>query len=147
MRQLSALLAFALLGSGCYSWSVIKPTELPKLNEASTTTQQKWGSPRVIVLTVAKLETPDGRIVQIEGESDARVNVRDKGTLSFEHPIVSAVDADRLIIQSAKRAKTTIPLANIERVEVSQFERAQTSAAVGVISLVVGGIAILLLLS
>ena len=74
MRQLASLLILTMLSGGCYSWTAIKPTELPKLNGAQTTTSHQMGR-QVILISAAQVETPDGRLVEIQGESDAKIQV------------------------------------------------------------------------
>jgi hypothetical protein len=135
MRQLASLLILTMLSGGCYSWTAIKPTELPKLNGAQTTTSHQMGR-QVILISAAQVETPDGRLVEIRGESDAKIQVPGAVPLLFEHPIISSVENASLTVKSANRAMTTIPLDRIQRVEVSQFERGQTTAAVMVASTV-----------
>jgi hypothetical protein len=146
MRQLFPLLILTMLTGGCYSWTTIKPTELPKLNGASTTSSRNMGR-QVVLISVAQVEAPDGRLVEIQGESDAKVYLPGAQPMLFEHPIISSVDGDNLTIKSAKRSKTTLALDKIQRVDVSQFERGQTTVAVSVLSLVAAGLICLVLFS
>jgi hypothetical protein len=143
MRLVSILLVVAVLFSGCYSWTAIKPTELPKLNDASSSTA-RGSQGQITLVTVAKLEAPDGRLVEIQGESDARISVRGQEPMSFEHPLLSSVQNSSLIVQAGNRGKTTIPLQQIQSVEVSQFERTQAALAAAVLSLVATGLAFLI---
>jgi hypothetical protein len=135
MRQVATLLILSLLSGGCYSWTAIKPTELPKLNGAQTTRSNQMGR-QVVLISAAQVEAPDGRLVEIQGETDAKVHLPGSPPLLFQHPIISSVETEGLTIKSANRAKTTIPLDRIQAVEVSQFERGQTTAAVMVASTV-----------
>ena len=146
MRQVATLLILTLLSGGCYSWTTIKPTELPKLNGAQTTRSNQMGR-QVVLISAAQVEAPDGRLVEIQGESDARIHLPGSAPLLFEHPIIASVDNTGLTIKSANRAKTTIPLDKIQSVEVSQFERGQTTAAVTVVSLVLSAVILAVALS
>jgi hypothetical protein len=142
MRHVATLLVLTMLSGGCYSWTVIKPTELPKLNGAQTTRSNQMGR-QVVLISAAQVETPDGRLVEIQGESDAKINLPGATPLLFEHPIISSVENEGLTVKSANRAKTTIPLNKIQSVEVSQFERGKTTAAVMVLSTLAAGLIIL----
>jgi hypothetical protein len=135
IRQVSTLLILTILSSGCYTWTAIKPTELPKLNGAQTATSQPTGS-QVELVSVAQVETPDGRLAQIRGESDARIQLKGSTPILFEHPIISSVENEDLTIRSGNRAKTSIPLGNIQSLEVSQLNRNQTALAGTVLGLV-----------
>ncbi|HJX54082.1 MAG TPA: hypothetical protein VJ801_15045 [Polyangia bacterium] len=136
MREVSILLVIAMLFSGCYSWTAIKPAELPKLNDASSSTSRGSGG-QLTEVTAAKLETPDGRLVEVRGESGARISVRGQEPMSFSYPILSAVQDDNLIVQAGNRGKTTIPLQQIESVEVSQVDRTSAVLLFVTISLIV----------
>lgn len=146
MRCTSVLLALILLLGGCYSWTAIKPTELPKLNGASTTTTHTMGR-QVTLISVAQVEAPDGRLVEIQGESDTRMKGTGQPPITFKHPVLASVDDESLTVRSSNYRKFTIPLNKIESVEVSQFERSKTMAAITVPTVLIGAIAILVILS
>ena len=146
MRCTSALLVLTMLLGGCYSWTAIKPTELPKLNGASTSTSHNMGR-QVTVITAAQVEAPDGHLVEIDGESDTRMQTTGQPPITFKHPVLASVDEQGLTIRSSNYQKMTIPLSKIQSVEVSQFERGQTSLAISIPLLLVGGLAILVILS
>jgi hypothetical protein len=147
MRVWPYLLVATLLSSGCYSWAAIKPTELPKLN-GSSTTSTAGGGHTLVLQTVAQVEAPDGRIVEVKGESDARVTtVKPPQVLSFEHPVVANLTDDSLIVQAGNVGKTTIPLSRIESVEISQLERGQTALAATVVGLLVSVVGTVLIIS
>jgi len=135
LRRVAPFLLASLFLSGCYSWTAIKPTELPKLNGASTTINHGWGG-SVRILTVADLEAPDGRLVRIKGESDARISVGSGAPLSFAHPIQAFATDQDLYVQSANYPPTRIPLAQVQREEVSQYELVQSVFAISALSLV-----------
>ena len=135
MRQVSTLLILTTLSGGCYTWTAIKPTELPKLNGAPTATTQKTGR-QVELVSVAQVETPDGRLAEIQGKSDARIQLTGSTPMLFEHPILASIENEELTIRSGNRAKTSIPLGNIQHLEVSQLNRNQTALAGTVFGLV-----------
>jgi hypothetical protein len=135
MRQVAALLILTMFCGGCYTWTTIKPTELPKLNGAQTASSHQTDR-RVELVSVAQVETPDGRLAEIQGESDARIQLKGFTPILFEHPILSSVESEVLTIRSGNRAKTTIPLGNIQSLEVSQLNRNKTALAGTVLGLV-----------
>jgi hypothetical protein len=129
MRATAGLLALAMLLGGCYSWTAIKPTELPKINGTPTVLPDNTGG-QVRIVNDAQVETADGRLVEIRGRSDVRVQLKDTTLMSFEHPIRSSVENQSLTIMSANHPKTTMPLANIQSVEVSQGNRAEAAGVI-----------------
>ena len=133
LRPVSQLLLVSLLFSGCYSWSAIKPTELPKLNGASNSLNNTSGG-TVRIITVAHLEAPDGRLVQIKGESDARISTGGALPISFTHPVRASVEGQDLIVQSANNPRTQIPLAQVKSVEVSQYDTVKSTLAMILLS-------------
>jgi len=135
MRRLACGVMFAMSLGGCYSWHAIKPTELPKLNGGSTTITNAGGR-QVALITVAKVETEDGRLVELKGASDARVWVRGAAPTLFEHP-ESVVQGSSLLIRSLNQTQTRIPLTSIQKVEVSQYDLVRSSFAYAIPGLVV----------
>jgi len=135
MGQPSAFLILTILLGGCYTWTAIKPTELPKLNVAQKATSQQTSGQAQLV-SVAEVETPDGRLAEVRGESDARIQLQGSTPILFEHPIRSSIENEELTIMSGNRARTSIPLGNIQRLEVSQLNRNQIALAGMVFGLV-----------
>jgi hypothetical protein len=119
MRAFAGLVALAMLVSGCYAWTAIKPTELPKINGTPTFLPDRTGG-QVRIVTMAQVETPDGRLAEIKGESNAPIQLKDGTGVFFEHPLRSSIEDQSLIIMSGNHPKTTIPLANIQSLDVSQ---------------------------
>ena len=146
MRLVAALLILTMFFGGCYTWTAIKPTELPKLNGAQTASSPQTDR-RVELVSVAQVETPDGRLTEIQGESDARIQLKGFTPILFEHPILSSVENEGLAIRSGNRAKTTIPLGSIQSLEVSQLNRNQTALAGTVLGLVGGALLGFLIIS
>jgi hypothetical protein len=146
MRQVSAFLILTILFGGCYTWTAIKPTELPKLNGAQTATSQQTGR-QVQLFSVVQVETPDGRLADIQGESDARIQLKGSPPILFEHPILSSIENEELTIRSGNRAKTSMPLGNIQHLEVSQLNRNQTALAGTVFGLVTSALLTFLIIS
>lgn len=146
MRCTSVLLVLSLLLGGCYSWTAIKPTELPKLNGASTSTSHNMGR-QVTLITAAQVEAPDGHLVEIQGESDTRMTTTGQPPVTFKHPVLASVDDQALTIRSSNYRKLTVPLDKIQSVEVSQLERGQTTAAIMIPTVLIGAVAILVILS
>ena len=132
MNKIAGLLLLTMLFAGCYSWTAIKPTELPKLNAAPAVVSNPRNG-QVHLIKIAQLETPDGRLAEIQGASNARVNLKDGTSTLFEHPIMSTVENQALTIMSGNNPKTTIPLDRIQSIEVSS---ANPNDAAGIISFI-----------
>ena len=128
--------------SGCYSWERIKPSQLPKLNGAYSrvtgTTYTPSGSIANVEQTVAHVERPDGTLMEIKGNFDARVSVRSEEFL-FEHPVNATTEDKVLVVTGGNRPATSFELSTVRRVEVSQFDLAATSVLSAMLGLVVGG--------
>jgi hypothetical protein len=147
MKCSAGLAVFVLSLSGCYSWTAIRPDELPKLNGNYTSSQGHPGG-TLVIETVAQLEAPDGRMVEIKGESDARLTTKNPQVAwNFQHPILAETDGNSLRIRSSNLGKKSFELGNIQSLEVSQFERAKTAWAICGPLTVVGIIAILVILN
>ena len=70
-------------------------------------------------VSVARLERPDGTLVEIKGKPDVRVTSEGE-VLTFKHPIVATLQGEVLTIQSSNRAATKFNLSSIQKVEVSE---------------------------
>ncbi len=132
MHLPSALACVAVfLCSGCYSWTAIQPTELPQLNGGHIrqigTTYTGDSVAAVYEVSVAHVLAPDGRTVEAKGEFDARLEGLAGQHLEFAHPVISELEDGTLVVQGANRGRTTIPLNEVERVEVSQFDSGLTT--------------------
>ena len=135
MRKLVGLLLASALTAGCYTWEPIKPTELPKLSGAAVATgtvASGTNRGQVIAVSVAHVEAPDGRLVEIKGEFDARVELTNGQTVTFTHPVRAQVDGFHLTVQGGNRPPTSFPLNQVRVVTVSQGNPA-ASAAVGAV--------------
>lgn len=119
MRVIAGFLILALSLAGCVSSTAIKPTELPKLNAPQTLITSPDGR-HVETERVVQLETPEGRLAEIKGEADVRLQLKDTNWMHFKHPIKSSLDNQALNIMSGNLPKTTIPLGNIEKAEIYQ---------------------------
>ncbi len=74
---------------------------------------------QAMAVSVAKFETPDGRLIEIKGKPDLRVTWRGN-MYHFKYPVQASLKGGRLIIKSSNRALTAFPLREIQRLEVSQ---------------------------
>lgn len=135
MRRTASLLVFTMLLGGCSSWTAIKPTELPKLNNAQTAVSENK-SGQVELISATQVETPDGRLVEIGGKNDARVQLKDASSSLFEYPLRFSVENQALTIMSSNQPKTTIPLEKIQMVEVSQINHQAGEAVFFILSVV-----------
>lgn len=134
MRVLAGFLIFTLSLAGCVSTTAIKPTELPKLSAPQTVLTSPDGR-HMETERVVQLETPDGRLAEIKGEADVRLQLKDTNWMHFKHPIRSSVDNNQaLTIMSGNLPKATIPLGNIEKAEIYQDH---TAAGVGFVTVMV----------
>ena len=116
MRLLCLTLAVTIATSGCYSWVDVKPTELPKLNNAGGVSSGFMGE----VQEVHKVEQPDGKIAEIRGRYDVRLTGNNGTELDFDHPVVATLAGNDLTLQAENRAPTRLPLTDIRSAEVSQ---------------------------
>lgn len=130
MRAIAGFLIFTLGLAGCISSTAIKPTELPKLSAPQTVLTSPDGR-HVETERVVQLETPDGRLAEVKGEADVRLQLKDTNWMHFKHPIRSSLDNQVLTIMSGNLPKTTIPLGNIEKAETYQD---YTAAGVGIVA-------------
>jgi hypothetical protein len=122
--------SFIFLGlSGCYSWKEIKPAELPKLNGgavAAGVVASGTNRGQVVAVSVGQAEAPDGTLVEIKGEFDARVTEAGMAPLVFQHPVRSEADDMILTVQGSNRARKDFPVEDVQKVEVSQYDHTQT---------------------
>jgi hypothetical protein len=136
---LGLALVSAVVGTsaGCVRWVDIKPTELPKLNPAPAP-----DGTQVVVETIAHVERPDGKQVEISGPFHADVTTTGAGVMRFKHPVYSGLQNGTLVIEGGNRVQTPIPLADVTRVQVSQSSTGRTmltvALAVGAGLLVIG---------
>ena len=99
---------------------------------------------KAIAVSVAKFETPDGKLIEIKGKPDLRITVGGSSH-TFSHPITASIEGGNVIIKSSNRTPTTIPIRSIQKVEVSQPSVAGI-VAVSLIATLVGiGLAIALI--
>src|SRR5262245_58993535 len=90
----------------------------------------------MVVETVAHVEQPDGKQVEISGPFHVDVTTTRAGVTRFKHPVDSGLQNDILVILGGNRAPTPIPLADVTRVQVSQSSTGRTILTV---ALAVGG--------
>lgn len=121
MKKLAVVLLGACLSlTACASWIEVKPSEIPKLNGMTMGVVDSGPDQgRAIAVSVRRIEKKDGTLTEITGKADVRVTTGDTIYL-FRHPIQAEVRGGALIIQSANLPRTTIPLDDIEKAEISQ---------------------------
>lgn len=135
---LSAVAALSLAQVGCYDWVAIRPSDLPKLNAATSQTVSA-GNLQVTLTSVRTVHTPDGRIVEIRGGHDVAVTAEGT-TVEFEYPVESNVADETLTVAGKNREDTPFPLARVQKVEVSQKAEGKTTLLYCAIGLVAGGL-------
>ena len=131
MNRLSGCVVFtiALIAApillGCHTWVAIKPSELPRLNGSTEQVVSRSANSRVVAITTTPVERPDGRLVEIRGNYDVRI---ESGGRSQEvgSPVLAELEGDHLIVRGSNMPRSRIPLSNIDNLEVSQFQRART---------------------
>jgi hypothetical protein len=123
MRSKIAPLVFAALllnTVGCVSWHSVKASEIPKIGNMTVGVVSSGAQRgKAIAVSVAKLETPEGKLIEIKGKPDLRITVGGS-SVKFSHPITASIEGGNVIIKSSNRAPMTIPIRSIQRVEVSQ---------------------------
>lgn len=123
------LVTTAFQAVGCYKYVDIKPTELVKLNgsysRAVGSTQTPAGSVTIVESTVAHVERPDGRLVELKGDFDAVVRTR-SDHFKFVHPVNARLDGKFLVVASGNHAATPLVLSEVERVGISQYDGVMT---------------------
>jgi hypothetical protein len=133
MRVIAGFLILTLSLAGCVSSTAIKPTELPKFNASQTVVTSPDGR-HVKTENVVQLETPEGRLAEVKGEADVRVQLKDTTQMHFKYPIRSSLENQALTLMSGNLPKTTIPLGNIDKLELYQD---YTASGVGLVAALV----------
>lgn len=133
MRRLCAVLASLSLVTGCYRWESIKPSELPKLNDAAVIPITS----HVVAVSTRHVETPDGRMVTVSGVFDAAIDTG-QARVVFEHPVRAELVDGELVVAGANLGKTAFPLESLRSVEVSQVDALRSNLLGGGITLLVG---------
>jgi hypothetical protein len=132
LRWLPLLLLVPLLGA-CHQWIVIQPTELPKLNGSNLITAGDLSATSrtgdAEELTVPRVLTPAGRLVEIDGGFNARV-VAVGPPKVFNRPVVAEVDGSDLLIRGEHQRFSTYSLRDVRSVAVSQPDPAKTAALI-----------------
>lgn len=117
----SLLGLFIISCMGCSTYVSIKPTELPKLND-SFVAPARTSYGQLVAVRVAHVEAPDGKIVEVKGDFDVRITLRDHRELEITHPVRARLGSSgtALAIAGGNRAEVVIPLDDISTVEISQ---------------------------
>ena len=111
---------------GCSSWEMVRPAEVPKLSGSFSSAVAQVGTHTAVVVPVTDVERPDGTLVQIRGGYDLRLALISGGYYEFNHPVSAVQEGDALVVRGANRAATQIPLADIQKAEVSQHSKWKT---------------------
>lgn len=149
---LFTLCAFGMTSSGCIVHEVIKPTELPKVNNSyskniGSTVGPNGAVTPIVEKSVVHLERPDGTMVEIKGETDALVTLRNGTQVEIEHPVAARTNAVSLFVKGGNIAEQEFEMREIDKVEVSQISMGRTMALTTVISLAVSGAVFFALIS
>ena len=132
-RLVPLLVACSLLTTGCYSHVPIRPSELPKLNGDFATAQAVGVNTTLHTFSVAQVQGEDGRMVELKGEHDVIITLKNGTTTKYGHPVSVSEEGGAFVIRSANQAEVRVPLDDIQRVEVTNYNGiATTFIAVGV---------------
>lgn len=129
---LPLVLASSVLLQGCHAHTPIRPTELPKLNGSFGDTQRGAGAV-LTTRTVTHVQGEDGRMVELKGEYDVVMTLKDGRKVEFEHPVLSAVEGQKLRIRSGNRPEASVLVDDISHIEIVNFDGVATSVVGGLI--------------
>jgi hypothetical protein len=124
-RALFAL--FILSGPlACASRPEVAPQELTKLNGMQSYSAVgvgvTVGKPSMVMLgsgsNLVRLNTVDGRIIEVGRRAHIHVVTTDGGTFTFYQPIEVELERGQLILRSHSRVPARFPVANISRIEI-----------------------------
>lgn len=145
------MLAFSLLQLGCIDWIEVRPTDLPRLSASSSAqlqqaieTGEEGGVSPSTAVTGTTIEDADGDEVRIRPPYDARLTTAE-GSVNIEGPVAAAVANGNLTVQGPETDRMSVPLDELETVEVSQFATVKTYLLILGITVVTaaGGLAII----
>jgi hypothetical protein len=140
-RFVPVLVACSLLTTGCFTYVPIRPTELPKLNGSFQSSESVGANTTLVTRSVAQVEGEDGKMVELRGQHDVVVTLKDGTKTTYEHPVSASEQDGALVIKSGNLPEARIPLDSIQRVAIPKQNR-----AVAVVTLVGVGIVGALLL-
>ncbi|MFT5357084.1 MAG: hypothetical protein ACI9KE_004314 [Polyangiales bacterium] len=130
--SLILLMAASVLHLGCINWIEIRPQDLPRLSAASSAqlqeaieTGEEGGASPSSAVTGTTIEDVDGDEVRIRPPYDARI-VTALGRLEVDGPVAAAIAEGALTVQGPQTRRSTVPLEDIEAVQVSQFATVKT---------------------
>lgn len=117
-RLVTILLAglVGLPGPGCFRWEAMKTTDLPKVGTLGV----KARSESRVDVNAARIETPDGRILDVGSSPVIRVTAYGK-KYTFESPIRARLEGNRLVVQGSNLPRTYFQLKEITQVAVRRF--------------------------
>jgi hypothetical protein len=145
-RILSVLTILSLMSS-CYSYKSVKPTELHKLNHSfevpvgsrtvSTTgtfqgkTTYGTSSETVYAKSNITMESPDGRVVGVEGKPKAIRITTKRQQKRFNAPFIIELDGEgSLTLKSGNLAPGLYRIDDITKAEVLMYDRNLTTIIV-----------------
>lgn len=143
--------AASVVHLGCINWVDIRPQDLPRLSAASSAQLQEaieageeGGASPSTAVTGTTIEDVDGDEVRIRPPYDARITTA-AGRLDVSGPVAAAITEGELTVQGPQTNRSTVPLADIETVQVSQFATVKTYLLVlGLtIGIAAGGLALI----
>ena len=130
----------ALASSGCFSYDIVKKTELPKMsNLAVGTVVSGPQTGNAVAVAVTHVERPDGRLLEVSGTPTVRIIASGKRHL-FKHPIRARIEGDLLTVRSGNRPQTAFRLREVTQVAIRRpnlwnlFWSLTAGAAVGVLT-------------
>ena len=93
--------------------------------------------PNVVAIRTVNVQQPDGRMVQVQGNFDVRVSLRNGDVRKFSAPVDIQPTPDGLVFRGGNEAPLEAKADDIQAVEVSQMNQGKT-VALGVL----GGLAL-----
>lgn len=147
MRMKRHFVALALLASlssqtACYDWVPVDPVDAQKLSGSFAVP----AGPHTVAIRVVDVRQPDGRVAELEGDLDVRLELRNGARYDFEHPVLVTDNGVSLEFRGGNRGAVTVRREDIASLEASKLNRGQTialGASLGVaLGLIAGGIAI-----
>lgn len=132
-------LVAALSTQGCVtaaSTQSVKVGELPKLNPSfSGSGISPQGA--VYIYSSTKVETPEGKLIEVDGDYDLDITLDNGKVVSFRRPIRTEITGGTIRITSGERGPFVTQVARVEKAEIPRVDILVTTLVI------VGGLALL----
>jgi hypothetical protein len=111
---------------GCYNWVAVKPDEAEKLSGSFVAN----AGPNALAIRVVHAEQPDGRMVELEGDFDVRLELKDGDVLTFSHPVRIEAAEDTLVFHGGDQEPAHVKRDNIVSLKASKYNMGETAVLV-----------------